>query len=192
MSTAFDRALEMVLRFEGGLSLDPNDRGNWVSGRIGVGELRGTNCGISAAAFPDLDIQKLTRADIRVAYKLHYWNKVSGDLLPDPVNMVAFDAAVNCGVSRAAKWLQGAVGAAQDGIIGPLTLMRVCDHDPYDLAVEHLARRFQFMAGLPTWSRYGRGWSRRLVTVAALAARPVPAPPLFDLTQLGNASEATR
>lgn len=185
--TAFDRALAVVLRHEGGFSADPRDAGNWTGGRQGVGKLRGTNMGISAAAFPDVNIEWLTPADAASIYRSRYWSKINGDNLPDPVNLVTFDCAVNCGVDRAAKILQGAAGAGQDGVIGPATILRVCDHDPYDLAAECVARRMQFMASLPAWPTWARGWSRRLVAVAALAARPSPPPGFFNL-----AAEAPR
>jgi lysozyme family protein len=39
-----------------------------------------------------------------------------------PLDLCVFDAAVQHGPSRAAKWLQRVVGAKQDGKIGPKTL----------------------------------------------------------------------
>ena len=44
---------------EGGFTNDPNDRGNWTSGKIGVGELKGTKYGISAMAYPLEDIKNI-------------------------------------------------------------------------------------------------------------------------------------
>ena len=41
-------ALDETWGHEGGLSLDPNDRGNWTGGKKGSGELRGTKYGIAA------------------------------------------------------------------------------------------------------------------------------------------------
>ena len=42
MSDRFDLSFDRVVGHEGGLSLDRNDRGNWTSGKIGVGSLNGT------------------------------------------------------------------------------------------------------------------------------------------------------
>ena len=46
-----ERGLAHVFGHEGGLSLDPNDRGNWTSGVIGKGELKGTKFGIASVFF---------------------------------------------------------------------------------------------------------------------------------------------
>lgn len=39
---------------------DRNDKGNWTGGRVGVGQLKGTKYGISAAAYLHLGIKSLT------------------------------------------------------------------------------------------------------------------------------------
>jgi hypothetical protein len=45
----FDRAFEETIGLEGGFSRNPDDNGNWTGGRRGLGELKGTKYGISAA-----------------------------------------------------------------------------------------------------------------------------------------------
>lgn len=57
MSAVLERAYAVVLGYEGGFTQDPRDPGNWTGGRIGHGQLRGTQHGISAAAYPNLDIR---------------------------------------------------------------------------------------------------------------------------------------
>ena len=42
--------------------------------------------------------------------------------MPPSLALLVFDAAVNCGVGRAARWLQGVLGVAQDGVLGDITL----------------------------------------------------------------------
>lgn len=44
----FDVVFERLMPHEGGFQCDPKDRGNWTGGRVGVGELKGTNRGIAA------------------------------------------------------------------------------------------------------------------------------------------------
>ena len=56
----FERAFEKLIDHEKGLSLDPKDRGNWTTGVIGKGELKGTKYGVSAMSYPHLDIRNLT------------------------------------------------------------------------------------------------------------------------------------
>ena len=69
----FGPAITVVLLNEGGYSDNRNDPGNWTGGAIGQGELKGTNFGISAAAYPDLDIKALTRADAVEIYQRDFW-----------------------------------------------------------------------------------------------------------------------
>ena len=87
-----------------------------------------------------------------------------GDDLPPALALLVFDAAVNNGVARAARWLQQALGVTADGAIGPVTLAAIGARagDGEALCAEVLARRMDFMAALPTWRTFGLGWARRL------------------------------
>ena len=160
----FDQAFAIVVGEEGGYGANPADPGNWTSGRRGTGECRGTKFGISAAAYPMLDIAALTVEQARAIYKRDYWDKVSGDRLPAPLALLAFDAAVNNGIGRAARWLQSAAGVTADGVVGPATLAAVDARSGEGAALlgEMLAQRMAFMADLPTWRQFGLGWARRL------------------------------
>ena len=160
--TPFDQAFAVVVGHEGGFTKDPRDPGNWTGGAVGQGALHGTRWGISAASYPALDIAALTANEARVIYRRDYWDRVSGNGLPPPLALLVFDAAVNAGVGRAAKWLQGAAGVKADGVIGPATLGAVRAARAVDVCVEFSAMRLLFMAGLPTWRTFGPGWSRRL------------------------------
>ena len=62
----------------------------------------------------------------------------------------------------AIKTLQDAVKAAPDGVIGPLTLQAIKDANPIQLSARFNGARLLFMAGLPTWPSFGRGWARRI------------------------------
>src|SRR3990167_11517248 len=108
--TAFDQALAFVLEWEGGLVSDPNDAGGL------------TNHGISQRPYPDLAIAALTRDDVVAIYARDYWAPIRGDELPAPLALVVFDSAVNQGVSRAIVCLQRALGVADDGELGPVTM----------------------------------------------------------------------
>lgn len=156
----FDHAFERLIGHEGGLSLDPNDRGNWASGKIGVGELVGTKFGVSAMAYPHMDIRNLTLAEAKAIYRADYWGRA--DDLPDAVRFDFFDAAVNSGYRQAAKWLQRAAGAMDDGIIGPKTILAVRMADPQLLAKRFNGHRLRAMADMPAWPSQGRGWARRI------------------------------
>lgn len=170
------RAYELVLGHEGGFTDDRHDRGNWTTGRIGQGQLKGTKYGISAMAYPHLDIRNLTLDQARDIYFEDYWKPAGCELLPDGVAYAQFDAAVNHGVSRAIKLLQGAIGAGPDGVIGPQTRRMINRSNAHDMIRNMLALRVKFYMDLDHLNdRYGLGWSRRSVDVVIKAmemARP--------------------
>lgn len=122
MTPAFARAFAAVVGVEGGFTKDPGDPGNWTGGAIGAGELRGTKWGISAAAYPTLDIAALTISAAAALYRPRYWDVIAGDALPVPIGLIAFDCAVNQGPGIAARILQQALGVVADGVVGPVTV----------------------------------------------------------------------
>jgi lysozyme family protein len=163
----FDRLFDIVVGHEGGFTADPADPGNWTGGAIGTGTCRGTRFGISAAAYPDTDIAGLTLDAAKALYQRDYWQRISGDRLPAALALLVFDAAVNNGIGRAARWLQQVAQVSQDGVIGQRTLAAVDQSVARpggitDLCAEFQAQRLLFMTSLPTWKTFGLGWARRL------------------------------
>lgn len=163
MPTAFERAFAIVVGAEGGYVNNPADPG---------GE---TRFGVSKRSYPDVDIVNLTLAQAQAIYKRDFWDPIRGDDLPPTLALLALDAAINSGPSRAARWLQAAVGVAQDGKIGPATLAAVHAHKGHgaDVQAEFMAQRMNFMANLATWRSFGLGWSRRLARLPYLTASMV-------------------
>ena len=161
---AFEQAFAVVLGSEGGYSARPEDPGNWTGGRCGLGECRGTNWGVSATSYPQLDIAALTDAQAKEIYRRDFWDRAQCGSLPPPLALLVFDAAVNSGVGRAVRWLQAALGVAEDGVIGPATLAAIAAHRGLGAALcaEFQARRLSFLTALPTWKTFGKGWARRL------------------------------
>lgn len=164
MRDNFQTCLDHVLRHEGGYVNHPNDPG---------GE---TNFGISKRSYPNENIRGMTKKRAGEIYKRDYWDAVRGDDLPYGLDLVAFDAAVNSGVSRGAKWVQGAVGAQQDGKIGPATLLRVSKVDTRASISAACTRRMDFLRTLGTWNDFGKGWTRRVSDVKDTALGMVRAP----------------
>ena len=149
----YDEAFKLVIGHEGGYVNHPRDPG---------GE---TKYGITKRDYPDEDIKNLTLDRAKEIYKRNYWDKVNADNLPKQLRYAIFDAAVNSGVGQASKWLQRAVGARDDGIIGPQTLAAVRAADPYKIAAIFIGQRLKFMAGLPTFDHFGKGWTRRVADI---------------------------
>lgn len=172
MTPLFQTCVGWILNWEGGYSDDAGDPGNWTGGAVGVGTLEGTKYGISAAAFPTIDIPNLTVQEAQVLYAANYWTPIQGDQLPAALAMVVFDGAVNSGVAQSGEWLQLVLGVTTDGIIGPETLAAVASYPNGmpELAWEVLAQRVAANGCDPDFETYGLGWSRRTSALAFQAA----------------------
>lgn len=154
--SAFDRALALVLRHEGGLVDDPRDPGGL------------TNLGISQRAYPNVDIRSLDQAGAGAIYRRDYWDAIKADQLPEGLAICVFDAAVNMGVDRAIRLLQKACSVQVDGILGPNTL-RAASRLP-DAVARFSAERALAYTGIRNFDIYGRGWLRRTISTAMEAA----------------------
>jgi lysozyme family protein len=173
-SAAFLKVVALVLEHEGGFQAKESDRGNWVSGIIGKGELRGTNMGISAMRYPHEDIKGMTRARAIELYHADFWLAVRGDELPVPLAVVTFDAAVNCGPERARLWLQHALTVPADGKIGPATLHAAsAAKDPVKVAARATRFRLQYYVQLKGFAEWGAAWIQRSLDTFRLAVEPL-------------------
>ena len=161
-----DVAFPMVVGVEGSYDITREDRGNWTSGQIGVGTLRGTKYGISAAAFPTLDIANLTLEVAQSLYRHLYWRRICADSLPPRVAVLLFDGAVNQGQRTAVIILQTLVGVEQDGFVGPQTLAAVAKVQSDILFIEIEAQRLLAYARAAAFDTFGLGWMRRIATVS--------------------------
>lgn len=169
--TMFDKAFERVFTNEGGFQDDPKDRGNWTSGKIGVGELKGTKFGLAAMTYPQLDIKNLTLSQAKEIYKRDWWDKLGMERFRSAMQYQMFDAAINHGMHNATKILQYAVSAKADGIIGPKTRAAAASMELNDLLMCFLAERLVFMTDIRTWEHYGKGWARRIAHNLKLASK---------------------
>ena len=149
----FEKAFALVMRFEGGYSNDSRDPG---------GE---TNFGISKRAYPALDIANLTKDEAKSIYFFDYWHAINCDLLPYPINVLIFDAAVNHGKNRAVRMLQEALKIKSDGLIGEQTIKAVRSASGEFCAV-YLAKRAKQYAKTRNFAIYGDGWLKRLFVLA--------------------------
>ena len=160
----FDEAFKTTVGHEGGLTLHRQDRGNWTSGKVGVGELKGTKYGISAMAYPTEDIKNLTLDRAKQLYKRDYWDKCRCDELPNGLKFHVFDVAVNSGVKRSIQTLQQAAGTKDDGIIGPATLAAVRSKDQCELLLLFYSFRIAFYTSIGTFGTFGKGWMNRVAS----------------------------
>ncbi len=92
--------------------------------------------------------------------------------------MMVFDFAVNAGVRRSAQVLQQAVGAEQDGSIGPITLAAVAPANLTFLVGRLAQLRTDYYRNLTTlFPTFGRGWLVRTGACEAAAMALVPLNP---------------
>jgi lysozyme family protein len=163
-------AFDFVISKEGGYDTDPRDRGNWTSGVIGQGELKGTKYGVAAHVYPGLDIKNLTLADAKAIQKRDYWDKVAGDQMPTGIDLSVFDMGYNAGPARSLKLLQAALDSAITTATGLAQFARTLN-DKVAIIKKFSAKRLSFYQGLSTFATYGRGWSRRAAECEALSVK---------------------
>ena len=156
MNAFFPPAYALIVGdIEKGYSQDPRDPGNWTSGKVGQGLLKGTKGGISAAAYPSLDIPNLTPGDMRTLYAHDYWYRSGCDLqgLSWEWSVCLFDCAVNQGVGLARTLADQAKGDA----------------------LELMTQRARHYAATANEHTFGHSWYHRLFFVlkAAQTAPPI-------------------
>lgn len=158
----FIKVFERVISHEGGFQKDPNDRGNWTSGKCGQGTLKGTKYGISAMSYPTLDIEGLTIGKAKEIYRRDWWDKLKLDRFHDSLSFQIFDSAVNHGMSATIKMLQKMLGVVQDGIAGDVTIKALEKLDRDDAPILFIAERIEFYTKIHTFGAYGKGWMNRI------------------------------
>ena len=167
MENNFEQCLAKVLKHEGGYVDHPKDPG---------GE---TNLGVTKKVYEawcivedinQKNMKDLTVDDVSPIYKMNYWLKNKCNNLPIGVDYVVFDMSVNHGVSRAAKFLQGVVGAEKDGVIGSKTIALVDKMDSGEIIDALCLEREDFYKNLSTFSTFGKGWLTRNSSVQIMAS----------------------
>ncbi|MBY5318199.1 hypothetical protein HFN02_32910 [Rhizobium leguminosarum] len=111
-----------------------------------------------------------TARDEEVAeiYRTNYADKLRFDELPVAVDFVVFDAGVNSGVGRGAKWLQSALGGTSDGVVGTKTIAAASAADPIKVITSVCANRLSFVRSLETlFKTFGKGWTSRIAFTEA-------------------------
>ncbi len=157
----------LVTQLEGGYVNSPKDPGG------------ATFRGVTLRAYQDFtghacsiaELKALTPGQVSTFYHDVYWPSVQGDALPAGVDLMLFDAAVNCGRGRAVTFLQQALGLNDvDGELGPVTF-RALTAQPsmVDLIGEIRIKRATYYHSLPGFADFGHGWLSRLATIGPTA-----------------------
>lgn len=119
-----------------------------------------TKWGISKRSYPNLNIADLTREQAKEIYKRDFWDKLP-DLYP-AIAYQLFDFSINSGIETAIRYLQRALGVADDGHFGPVSRNAYEITPVEDIIMNLNAERLEFMTKLKNWDSSGRGWSRRI------------------------------
>jgi lysozyme family protein len=91
---------------------------------------------------------------------------VKGDrLIERGFDAVAFqllDFAVNSGIETSVRYLQRAVGVADDGHWGPVSQAALEAMSESDLVLLLNGERLDYMTRRKNWPHAGKGWARRI------------------------------
>jgi hypothetical protein len=135
----FQRALEFVLRWEGGWADNPNDPGGATMQGITLGTFTRWRHAAGMGT-PTKDDLRNIRADERDAiYYQWYWLASGAHELAWPLALGVFDTAVNAGVGRAAQMLGDSDG----------NLLR------------YMGLLIDWYTRIPNWEHFGKAWIRR-------------------------------
>jgi lysozyme family protein len=156
----FQFAIERVLGHEAGYVNNPEDPG---------GE---TKWGISKRTYPHLNIKDLTREDAIAIYEKDFWEPIhaANAIFTDALDYQLLDSAVNSGISQSIRFLQRAIGVADDGHFGPHSKEILAQVEATDVVFLFLAERLEFMTKLKNWPNASRGWARRIALNMRYAA----------------------
>lgn len=174
MTTATNATVEdmisTILAHEGGYVNDPADRGGATN--FGVTQLTYSKWLGRAASIADVKAMDVETA--KEIYRANYYYKPRINGLPQDVQPLAFDCAINHGPIRAMKFIQSVVNLAGfgvitvDGICGPETMRKV--QQAFDEMGNYFVNavvdeRVNFYEAIierdPSQARFRNGWLKR-------------------------------
>ena len=151
---SFDKYIDKVLEHEGGYVNDPTDLG---------GE---TKYGITKRFYPHLDIKNLTKEQAKEIYYQDYWLKNHCDKLPENIQYLHFDTAINMGSKRAAIFLQKSIGTVKvDGKIGNKTLSEAFRSDLKLYIKERVYYYTSICKSRSEQLKFINGWLNRVIDI---------------------------
>jgi lysozyme family protein len=164
----FEKAIQKVLRHEGGYVHHPRDPGgetnfgitDRLDGKVdGLIDVDGNGSG-------DITVKALREEQARVIYKREFWDKMRGDEIKNQqVAEIVFDAYVNMG-PRALKLLQKEIGVEADGVFGPVTISILNLASPVVVFNQFKDARIYFYKDLvkrkPELKVFEKGWMNRI------------------------------
>jgi lysozyme family protein len=144
MKNNYNDCLARVLKYEGGYTNNAADPGGPTNFGITLTDYRKYINGAGTAE----DVRRMTVDQAKVIYKARYWDALGCDDLPSGVDFTCFDYGVNSGLRRPQNDLK-----KFSNLSGVQLINAINDE------------RMSFLRGLPIWSTFGGGWSKRVADV---------------------------
>lgn len=160
----FEKAIPTILKWEGGFVDHPADPGGATNRGIIFSLFK--QYAKSLGLLPDITgLKNLTEAQAKKIYKVHFWDRMSGDLIKSQnVATIIFDAFVNCG-NNGIKIAQREAGVEADGAFGPNTLAVINQASPKVLYAGIKDGRIKYYNDLaerkPQLKVFLKGWLNR-------------------------------
>lgn len=161
----FNRAIEVILAHEGGVSDHKNDRGGKTA--------YGISSRFINAEKINYDINTLTRDQAVIIYKTYFWDRYNYTKLNDEkIATKVFDMSVNMGPKNAAEILQEAIQSLLpnnavliDGNIGAKTIKYANQINPGLLIIKLRELQKEYYENIvfddPTQKVFLKGWLKR-------------------------------
>lgn len=160
---SFAKALAFTFKEEGGLANVTDDAGGLT--KYGIADMRDHvpdgMTDVDGDGKPDTRIKDLTREQAAEIYFRDYWLECACNRLPEPLDLLVFDAAVNHSPTLALKFFTRAGGDLQD--YG--TTLPTCK----DYIDQREAFYKMLVVAKPTQQKFLKGWLKRIADCRAVA-----------------------
>lgn len=169
--SSFEKAQEKLKKVEGGYTQHPNDKGNWVDGK-----LIGTNYGISAPTLKEYlgrvptkkEMENLTYEKAEKIYKERFWDKFNLENIEDQnIANIIYDAVVNHGPYGTKKIIQRVLSKYDEevnlaDIYKEKGMKAINSVDPKKFFKDFKSERKIDYISYEDYETFGKGWDKRL------------------------------
>jgi lysozyme family protein len=149
-----DILLPFILKWEGGFSQDPADKGGATNKGVTIGTWK--SCGYDKDGDGDIDVEDLkllSEQDVRdKVLKPFYWDRWQADLINDQKLANILVDWVWLSGSNGIRIPQSMLGLTPDGIVGPQTLRAINSLEPRFLVNQIYNERVDFIEAIVKFS----------------------------------------
>lgn len=163
--TRFEACLSFVLDREGRTTTQPagDPNTNWGITQPVYDEYR------RAKNLPEQNVDTAKPDELVAVYYEKFWQGARCDIMPEPLDLLHFDSAVNCGTGTANRMLQSSLGLVLlDGVIGKKTIDALAVTDVTRTFANYVRlriARYLAVAANPDKAGFLRGWLHRTALV---------------------------